>query len=128
LADFKVMIVDDDPVTGKMIQMALCKVISRISYFSNPIEALLDLKESPPQVLILDWNLPGMRGDELTIKLSEWNLMNSIDIFLITADNLDQNDEYGLSSLGIVEFFYKPIDMPALVSAVHGVLLEHAQG
>ena len=65
---YKVLIVDDDPISVKMIEAALQQRGCETRVVDNGQEAVDEIFEHPYDLIVLDWNMPGMNGLE-TIKM-----------------------------------------------------------
>lgn len=118
---FEILVIDDDPITRKLLAKGLSKEAWTLRDTGTAGEALEALEEMTPQLILLDWHLPGMDGGEFLVRLSELKLMNRFEVFLLTADRMDEDAEFKFASIGISEFFYKPLDMTALKEAVKRV-------
>ncbi len=61
----KVFIVDDEDSLRKILKIILCREGYEVSEFDSPIGALEDLKKrNIPDVIISDFKMPQMNGDE----------------------------------------------------------------
>ena len=82
-----VLVADDDPVSRRLLQMAVDQRRIPVVLASNGIEALrlLALKDGP-QLAVLDWMMPGIDGVEVcrvirknTWSKQEWRLLRRIE-------------------------------------------------
>jgi FixJ family two-component response regulator len=63
----KIFVVDDEPEIAKMLAVVLqLNLFDAVAYF-DPVEALEAAKETPPDCLISDVQMPGMNGIDLGI-------------------------------------------------------------
>jgi len=96
--------VDDEPDIVNIVSMMLEKEGFCVSSASNGIEALSSVKESKPDVIFLDRNMPEMGGDEVMTRLKESPETSSIPIILLTS--LDKYEDvsggYGMGADGYV--------------------------
>ncbi|RYZ81554.1 MAG: response regulator, partial [Proteobacteria bacterium] len=65
---YKVLIVDDDPISVKMIESSLQQRGCETKVVDNGQEAVDQIFEHAFDLIVLDWNMPGMNGLE-TIKM-----------------------------------------------------------
>ena len=61
----RILFVDDDPITLKVTRATLAKAGYEIATSEQPLDALKTMLRRPPDVLLLDVNMPGMPGDKL---------------------------------------------------------------
>jgi len=88
---YKVVIVDDHPLfrQGVVDTISLEKDFVVLGQASDGDEALALIKEKQPQVVILDVNLPGMNGLQVTRAIRDENLPTRV--LLVTAyDDIEQ--------------------------------------
>ena len=64
-----VLVVDDEEAIRDMIQFALEKSGMGVQTASSAHEALLSINESRPDIILMDWMMPGVSGLELTRRL-----------------------------------------------------------
>jgi len=104
----RVLIADDDPVIRKQLEISLIKYGYDITECSNGVEAWDYLQaDSSPNLLILDWSMPGYHGLELCNKVRLLNKEPQPYIILLTAKD-DINDVVkGLDS-GADDYITKP--------------------
>ncbi len=60
-----VLIVEDDPDILAVLELALVEAHYRVETAESGEEAVRKLGLGPPDVIVLDWSLPDMSGDEL---------------------------------------------------------------
>ena len=100
----QILVVDDEPDIIDIVSMMLEKEGFCVSSASNGIEALSSVKESKPDVIFLDRNMPEMGGDEVMTRLKESPETSSIPIILLTS--LDKYEDvsggYGMGADGYV--------------------------
>ena len=100
----QILVVDDEPDIVNIVSMMLEKEGFCVSSASNGIEALSSVKESKPDVIFLDRNMPEMGGDEVMTRLKESPETSSIPIILLTS--LDKYEDvsggYGMGADGYV--------------------------
>jgi putative nucleotidyltransferase with HDIG domain len=72
-SDFKLMIVDDDEGLLDSISVFIRRSGYDISAFANPVEGLYELKKEKYDLLILDYFMPPIKGDDFVAKLREFD-------------------------------------------------------
>ncbi len=100
----QILVVDDEPDIINIVSMMLEKEGFCVSSASNGIEAMSSVKESKPDVIFLDRNMPEMGGDEVMTRLKESPETSSIPIILLTS--LDKYEDvsggYGMGADGYI--------------------------
>lgn len=116
----KVLCVDDDPIT-----LMLCKkVIERVNYTKevntakngeDALEYFSEIKKNqtaPPELVLLDLNMPIMNGWELLDKYLEleFNLIFKETKFIVLSSTIDPSDiEKSKNYPMVIDFISKPI-------------------
>ena len=113
----EVLVVDDQPINVKLVQRRLEKenIIVREAY--NGRECLNVVRESPPDVILLDVMMPEMDGIEVCRHLKEDPETQTIPIIFITARSSRRGKLEGLEA-GAVDYINKPIDLEELIARV----------
>jgi DNA-binding response OmpR family regulator len=105
----KILIIDDDDSVRKIVAHRLKKNSHEIYPFSSGIEALKEIKEIKPELIILDVIMPGMTGYEVLQKLQEDNELQTIPVMMLTAQDQLQDKIKGLE-YGAYDYLSKPFD------------------
>ncbi len=111
-----ILIVDDTKATIKIIIEAL-KSEYETQVALNGKDALAIVKDSAPDLILLDIVMPGMDGYEVCKALKLDESTKEIPIIFITALDEEQNETKGFQ-LGAVDFITKPIRPPILCARV----------
>lgn len=84
----KIFVVEDDPILGNLIRKTLEKIENaEVSHFTTPEECLNNLHQNP-DIVTIDYMLPGMNGIELLEKIKNYNDM--IQCIMVSGqDKLD---------------------------------------
>ncbi len=87
--------------------------------FKDPSAALDAMKTISPHIIILDYFMPDMNGDEFMIKVSE-RLLHYHDwqVFLLSSNDFNEEEKMSMLTLGITKVFKKPIEKEALLEAI----------
>src|SRR6202521_1476590 len=84
-------------------------------------EADTRLKEGTPDLVILDWMLPGLSGIELCRRLRARPETRQLPIIMLTARGEESERVRGLST-GADDYIVKPFSVPELLARVRGLL------
>lgn len=118
LSGDRILIVDDNISNLKMIRLVLRTEGYEIRTASDSEEALAVLENFQPRLILMDIQLPGMDGLELTQKLKAAPDTRDIIVVAFTAYAMKGDEEKALAA-GCDGYVTKPIDtrtFPALVA------------
>jgi CheY-like chemotaxis protein len=108
-----VLIVDDNPANLELILVILSREGYELATAIDAHEALVKLETLNPQLILLDLQLPGMDGLELTRRLKTDPNTRSIPIVAVTAFAM-KGDEEKAREAGCDAYLTKPIDKAVL--------------
>jgi two-component system response regulator MprA len=114
-----VLIVDDDLKLLKMLQRTLVYEGLHVATAANGQEALSEVKNSQPDIIILDWMMPKLDGLQVMQRLRAEN--NQTFILMLTARDGLENRVEGLEG-GADDYLVKPFAPAELVARVHAML------
>ena len=114
MAKAKVFLIDDDKFVLKATSKKFRSYDVEVHTFLDPIEALDALVEHKPEIVFLDFNMPGLTGEELIIKVSEVKLFNHCALYLLSGNDFDSNETVKLRTLGFYNVFKKPLDIKTI--------------
>src|SRR5262249_34120492 len=81
-----VLIVDDDDDSRSVLGEALASEGFGVAFAANGQEALDVIDLGPlPDLVLLDWRMPGMGGEELLARLDKWAATAAIPVIVLTA-------------------------------------------
>lgn len=84
-------------------------------------DAEIRLKEGQPDLLVLDWMLPGVSGIELCRRLRSRDETKTLPIVMLTARGEENERIRGLST-GADDYVVKPFSVPELMARVRALL------
>lgn len=114
----KVLIADDEPVTLKMLEFLLKKWgYETISVLDGNIAWEILTSESPPQMAILDWMMPGKEGADICRHLRAKPENEGIYIILLTSKDQKEHIVEGLNA-GANDYITKPFDNEELKARI----------
>ena len=91
-----ILIVDDEMAIREMIRMALEMAGYRCLEAMNTQEAHAAIIDHKPDLVLLDWMLPGASGVELLRRLRRDELTRNLPVMMITAKGEEDNKIQGL--------------------------------
>lgn len=116
-----VLIVDDELVTRNTLRGMLLAEGYKLSFAVNGREALAQVGQEPPDVILLDVMMPEMDGFEVCQHLKSDPRWQHIPIILVTALDSKEDLAHGLDS-GADEFISKPVTTLELQARVRSML------
>ncbi|MBD2034626.1 response regulator [Phormidium sp. FACHB-592] len=114
--EYSVLVVDDVADNLLLLQLVLEMEGYRVELADSGAEALSKIKESPPDLVLLDVMMPEMNGLEVTQCLRKSRELSLLPIVLITADR-DIDVDQALA-VGANDVINKPVDMDDLLARV----------
>ncbi|WP_205411642.1 MULTISPECIES: response regulator transcription factor [Sphingomonas] len=117
-----ILVVDDDPHIRDLLSFALSKAGMRVAEAGDGEEALAAAERSPPDLMILDINMPRMDGLELCRRLraSGGGLSNLPVLFLSSRD--EAVDRIVGLEIGGDDYVVKPFSPREVVARVGAIL------
>ncbi len=113
MANEYVLIIDDNAMNLKLARVLLSTEGYVVKTASNAEEALNVLEDFNPKLILMDIQLPGMDGLELTRKLKADPKRKAIIVIALTAYAMKGDQEKALSA-GCDAYVTKPIDINKL--------------
>ena len=93
----------------------------RVSVAGRGDDAEVAISEDTPDLIILDWMLPGLSGIELCRRLRTGKSSRGIPILILTARGEEQDRIRGLTT-GADDYVVKPFSLPELMARVRAIL------
>ena len=121
MAKDTILIVDDNPVNMKLIRILLTGEGYNVRMAADAKEALEVLTEVHPSLILMDIQLPGIDGLELTRRLKAEPTTRDIAIVGLTAYAM-KGDEERILAAGCDGYIAKPIDTRTLPDYIKGRL------
>ena len=94
----QVIIIDDEPAARYVLSKLLDGVACRVKEAENGREGLRMIKASPPQLVLLDLNMPDISGFEVLNELKTDTATRSIPVAVVTSTTLTEADRRLLGS------------------------------
>jgi CheY-like chemotaxis protein len=116
-----IVIVDDNPLNLKMVEYLLTSSGYQVKTATNATEAMNILASCEPSLILMDIQLPGMDGIELTSLLKSEKKYTNTPIIAITAFAMKGDKEKALVA-GFDGYVVKPIDISTLPDLLAGYI------
>jgi len=119
--DITVLIVDDEHAIRDMVVMVLEKEGFHCLEASDAHKADAIIKQNIPDILLLDWMMPGLSGVDFTRKLRRNEQTKKLPIIMLTAKTEEADLIKGLEN-GADDYITKPFSPRALTARIHALL------
>lgn len=110
-----ILLVEDDPKLAEFVKTELSLEGYRVTVASNGMDGLAIARDAQPDLLILDWMLPGISGLDLCLRLRKTGVQTPI--ILLTARDEVPDRVTGLNA-GADDYVTKPFSIEELLARV----------
>jgi two-component system, OmpR family, phosphate regulon response regulator PhoB len=117
----RVAIIEDDDELTLLLRYNLEAVGFRIECSADGGAALLRLLQSPPDIVVLDWGLPGLSGIELLRQMRRLACFDGLPVLMLTARTAPEDRRYALM-LGADAYMTKPFAIHELIGTLGRLL------
>ena len=117
----QILIVDDEPAIRDMVAFALRKGDYAPVHAGDAREAQAAIADRVPDLILLDWMLPGTSGLELARRWRKEALTREVPIIMLTARG-EENDRVGGLEAGVDVYVVKPFSARELLARIRAVL------
>ncbi|HVT35029.1 MAG TPA: phosphate regulon transcriptional regulator PhoB [Nevskiaceae bacterium] len=121
MLDKTILVVEDEAAIREMIRFALARADFRVAQAANAQEARLAIAERVPDLILMDWMMPGTSGVELTRELKAAATTKDIPVIMVTA-RVEEEDKVRALNLGCDDYVSKPFSFPELIARIQAVL------
>lgn len=116
-----ILVVDDERAIRDMVCMALAQELYQWKEASDAHKAEVLIKKHAPQLILLDWMMPGITGIDFARKLRRIPETENIPIIMLTAKTEEDNIIRGLES-GADDYLTKPFSPRELIARIKALL------
>ena len=113
-----VMVVDDSLTVRKITSRLLTRMGYQVVTAKDGVDAIEQLADMSPAVMLLDVEMPRMDGFELAKRLRQDPKTKELPIIMITSRSADKHRNYALE-LGVNEYLGKPYQEDALMRLIN---------
>lgn len=117
----KILVVDDEPAIRKMIGFALSQAGFGYIEAGDTNEAEAELLREMPDLILLDWMLPGQAGIDFARRLRRDENTRDIPVIMVTARG-EQEDKVRALKLAADDYITKPFAPEELMARIEAVL------
>ena len=117
----RIMVVEDEEALTTLLRYNLDAEGYDVETVGRGDDADTRLKEHVPDLIVLDWMLPGLSGIELCRRLRARPETRTLPIIMLTARGEESERVRGLAT-GADDYIVKPFSVPELLARVKGLL------
>ena len=117
----RILVADDDADIRQLVIYAFADQGHEVSVAKDGQEAVAQVLESPPDLLILDIMMPELDGYQVLETLGEKGLLELTKVLVLTAKGSERDWKQGFD-LGAHRYMTKPFDPEELVSTANELL------
>src|SRR5258706_5041756 len=116
-----ILVVEDEDALATLLQYNLDKEGYRVDLCGDGEEALIRIDEKQPDLVVLDWMLPGVSGIEVCRRLRQRAETRNLPIIMLTARGEETDRIRGLDT-GADDYVVKPFSMVEFCARIRAVL------
>jgi len=120
-----ILVVEDEPAIQELLAFNVTQCGYRAIQASDADSALALINRALPDLILLDWMLPGISGVELARRLRADQRTHNIPIIMLTARTDERDKVLGLES-GADDYITKPFSPRELMARIRAVLRRRA--
>ncbi len=117
----RILIVEDEEALNLLLRYNLESEGFAVDTVARGDEAETRVSENPPDLIVLDWMLPGVSGIEICRRLRAKDETKDIPILMLTARGEETERVRGLQT-GADDYVVKPFSLPELLARVQALL------
>jgi two-component system phosphate regulon response regulator PhoB len=117
----RILIVEDEAAIRDMVAFALRKDGMLPVHAADAREAQHAIAAQVPDLILLDWMLPGMSGIEFARRLRREELTREVPIIMLTARG-EETDRVGGLDAGVDDYVVKPFSTRELMARIRAVM------
>lgn len=116
-----VLVVEDEMAIFKLLEFHLKKAGFEALHAGSSEQAKMMIDERLPDVVLLDWMLPAMSGDEFVRVLRQDSRTKFLPVIMLTAKGEEKDKESGLNN-GADDYMVKPFSPRELIARINALL------
>lgn len=117
----RVLVVEDEEALSALLEYNLQKEGFEVRLSTDGEDALLVVEEEKPDLVLLDWMLPGLSGIEICRRIRARADIRDTPVIMLTARS-DEDDRIRGLDTGADDYLTKPFSIPELTARVRALL------
>jgi len=115
------LVVEDEAALVELIRYNLVREGYEVAVASDGDDALLQIAERQPDIVLLDWMLPKLPGIEVARRLRAQQATRNLPIIMLTA-RAEESDRVRGLDIGADDYMTKPFSMSELTARIRAVM------
>ena len=116
-----ILLVEDEAAIREMVELALSRAGFEIRAVADAARAERAIVQEKPDLVLLDWMLPGVSGLEFARSLRRRDSTRDLPLIMLTAKG-EESDRLSGFDAGADDYIVKPFSVKELVARIHAVL------
>lgn len=117
----RILVVEDEEALSALLEYNLGKEGFAVGVARDGEEAILAIVEDQPDLVLLDWMLPGLSGIEICRQIRARSASRDTPVIMLTARGEEEDRIRGLDT-GADDYLTKPFSVPELTARVRALL------
>jgi len=117
----RILVVEDEEALSALLEYNLGKEGFDVHLSADGEDALLLVEEDKPDLVVLDWMLPGLSGIEICRRIRARTDTRDTPVIMLTARSDEEDRIRGLDT-GADDYLTKPFSIPELTARVRALL------
>jgi CheY-like chemotaxis protein len=127
MSPWRVLVIDDSPTIHKVIEHALKPTGMQLVYARDGKSGLSKAKELKPDLILLDFMMPGLNGYQVCKQLCDISELENTPVILMSAKGETVGDKL-VKTMGIVDYISKPFSPEALATVTQHAIEKYVEG
>jgi CheY-like chemotaxis protein len=117
----RILITDDEPDIVKVVKFRLIKMGYEVTVATNGKEGLEAVKLTKPDLVLLDYRMPFLNGDEVCKEIKKDASTRHIPVILMTASTQNTVGE-NIQTMGADDYILKPFEPEELIEKIRKLI------
>lgn len=117
----RIIYADDDAIVGELVSKTLLSAGHAVGWLDNGKSAFDIMSLRPPDLAILDYNMPEMSGMEVLRTMRRLHQLSVTPVLMLTGRR-SESDEKLLRYEGANDYLRKPFDLTVLIERAEALL------
>ncbi|MCR9204574.1 MAG: response regulator [Halobacteriovoraceae bacterium] len=117
----KILLIDDDKFVLKATSKLFRKYDVEVITCMDPEEGLNAVVDLKPQLVFLDYNMPGLTGEDVIVRVSEEKAFNDVALYMLSANDFTEAEVIKMRTLG----FYNVLNKPLTFKVIDQIFVDH---
>ena len=117
----RILLVEDEDALSALLEYNLVQEGFATQIVGDGDDAMLSIEEDRPDLVLLDWMLPGLSGIEICRRIRAKSELADMPVIMLTARG-DEGDRIRGLDTGADDYLTKPFSIPELIARVRALL------